>query len=251
MLSKTGSFTFHIESYVCDFEGKATLPVIGNLILQAATIHAGERGFGYEAIVKDRVAWVLSRLSLEMYSYPGHDEGLTIETWIEDIGRFFTQRCFRFINGQRETTGYARTIWAAIDMTTRRPIDILAWRPDMSQYVDAERHCPVKKPEKIVPVAGQPVDRYVVRYSDIDINRHMNSVKYMEHAVNVFDLEMFVHYSIRRFEIVYLQEGTFGDKLDLYREAVSPNEYLIDTRKATGESVCRCRIVWELKAEKR
>jgi|GEM_PF-5589784 len=30
MLPKVGSFKFHIESYVCDFTGKATLPVRGN-----------------------------------------------------------------------------------------------------------------------------------------------------------------------------------------------------------------------------
>ena len=245
MLPKVGSFKFHIESYVCDFKGKATLPVMGTFILQAATIHAQQRGFGYESIVKDNVAWVLSRLSIEISEYPGHDEDLTVETWVEDVTRLFTQRCFKFINKGGNTIGYARTIWAAIDMKTRRPIDIPAWRPDIADYVDDTKKCPVEKPLKIPAVENiEPSMGYSVRYSDIDINRHMNSIKYIEHTLNVFDLEIFKEFNIRKFEIVYLSEGNFGNKLKLYKEEISLNEYLIDTKK-DGESICRVRIIWK------
>jgi acyl-ACP thioesterase len=244
MLPKIGSYKFHIESYVCDFMGKATLPVIGNFILQAATVHAQERGFGYEVIVKDNVAWVLSRLSLEIVEYPGYDEDLTVETWIEDVTRTFTQRCFKFIDKDRRTIGYARSIWAAIDIKTRRPIDIPAWRPDLADYVDNTQNCPVEKPAKIPAVENVESSMgYSVRYSDIDINRHMNSIKYIEHTINVFDLDEFRQKQIYRFEMVYLAEGEFGNKLKLYKKEANPDEYLIDTKK-DGESICRCRIVW-------
>jgi acyl-ACP thioesterase len=244
MFPKVGSFKFHIESYVCDFTGKATLPVISNFILQAATIHAHERGFGYNNISKDNAAWVLSRLSIEMSEYPGHDEDLTVETWVENVARFFTQRCFRFIDKENRTIGYARSIWAAIDIETRRPIDIPVWRPDLPDYITPEKECPIEKMMKIPPVTGiEPSMGYSVRYSDIDINRHMNSVKYMEHIVNTFDLNIFKENFIHKFEIVYLSEGTFGDKLKLYKQAVSKNEYIIDTKKGE-ESICRSRITW-------
>ncbi len=243
MLPLVGSFKFHIDSYVCDFKGKATLPVMGNFILQAATLHAQERGFGYEAIVKDHVAWVLSRMSIEMSEYPGYGEDLIVETWIEDVTRFFTQRCLRFINQDGKTIGYARTIWAAIDMKSRRPIDIPAWRPDIADYVETSVACPVEKPGKIHAVEAEPVMGYSVRYSDMDINRHMNSIKYIEHTINVFDLDMFKQKNIGKFEIVYLAEGAFGDKLKLYKEETNPDEFLIDTKKE-GESICRSRIKW-------
>jgi acyl-ACP thioesterase len=245
MFPKVGSFKFHIESYVCDFTGKATLPVISNFILQAATIHAHERGFGYNNILKDNVAWVLSRLSIEMSEYPEHDEDLTVETWVENVTRFFTQRCFCFINKNKRIIGYARTIWAAIDIETRRPIDIPVWRPDLQDYIVEEKKCPVEKLAKIPAINGlEPSMGYSVRYSDIDINKHMNSVKYMEHIVNTFDLNIFKEKFIHKFEIVYLAEGTFGDKLKLYKQLISENEYVIDTKKGE-ESICRSRIIWK------
>jgi acyl-ACP thioesterase len=247
MLPIVGSFKFHVESYVCDFRGKATLPVICNFILQAATIHAQQRGFGYEAISKDHTAWVLSRFSIEINDYPGYDQDLTVETWIEDVARFFTQRCFRFTNQEGKIIGYARSIWAAIDMQTRRPKDLPSWRPDLSDYIDNTIQCPLEKPSKIAGVEGEPIMGYSVRYSDIDINCHMNSIKYLEHTLNIFDLDIFKQKDICKLEMVYLAEGIFGEKLKLYKQEVNPDEFLIDTKRGE-ESICRSRIVWRKQA---
>ncbi len=243
MLTKLGEYKFYVESYVCDFKGKATLPVLGNFLLKAATIHAHQRGFGYEAISKDGVAWVLSRLSIEIYEYPNHDEELLVETWIEDVTRYFTQRCFRLVSLAGETLAYARTIWAAIGVETRRPIDIMAWRPDIADYIADGIACPVGKPSKIPEAGGEPIIGYTVRYSDIDINKHMNSIKYIEHVINVFDLDFFKDNTIRKFEVVYLAEGGFGDKLKLFQSNVSETDCIIDTKKG-NESVCRSRITF-------
>jgi acyl-ACP thioesterase len=244
-LNKTGSFLFHVESYVCDFTEKATLPVIGNFILDAASIHAQQRGFGYEQISKDGVAWVLSRLSITIDQYPAQNQDFSVETWVEGVSRFFTHRCFRFIGEHGNTLGYARSIWAAIDIHTRRPIDIPSWRPDMLAFIASENPCPVPPMDKIPPVDGaEPTIGYTVRYSDIDINKHMNSVKYIEHALNVFDLNVFKEKIIHKFEIVYLAEANFGDKLKVYKQNHSENGSLIDTKKA-DDSICRIRITWK------
>jgi acyl-ACP thioesterase len=244
MLPKVGSFNYHIESYACDFTGKATIPVIVNCIFQAATAHANERGFGYDDIRKDNIAWVVSRISVEMDEYPEHDENITVETWIENVTRFFTQRCIRFINKDNRVIGYARTIWAAININTRRPVDLPAWRPDLAEYIVPDKECPLEKLAKISPVNGvEPSMGYTVRYSDIDINQHMNSIKYIEHTLNIFDLKVFKEKFIRKYEIVYLVEGIFGDKLKLYKQAVSDDECVIDTKKGE-ESICRSRIIW-------
>ena len=244
MLSKTGSFQYHVESYVCDFTEKATLTVISRFMLDAASIHAQQRGFGYEDISKDNRTWVLSRLALQMEEYPCQNQNITVETWIETVSRLFSQRCFCFLDSSGKKIGYARTVWAAIDQQSRRPIDLQVWRPDMSDYIETEKECPVEKMDKIPPVNG--IDScmgYTVRYSDIDINKHMNSLKYIEHAINIFDLNLFKEKFIHKFEIVFLAEGMFGDKLKLYKQNLSENEYLIDTKKGE-ESICRSRIIF-------
>ncbi|MDR0686434.1 MAG: acyl-[acyl-carrier-protein] thioesterase [Dysgonamonadaceae bacterium] len=236
---------FHVESYVCDFTGRATLPVMSGFILDAASVHAHRRGFGLDKILNDGITWVLSRLSLEIYQYPVSSNDITVETWIEDVGRFFTQRCFRFVRNDGRTLGYARSIWAAINIDSRSPVNIPEWRPDLKDYILRDNKCPIAKMEKIPPVnSTEPVMSYSVRYSDIDINRHMNSMKYIEHVVNVFDLQTFKEKIIGKFEIVYLQEGRFSDRMKLYRENLPDGENIIDTKR-DGESVCRSRIIWK------
>jgi acyl-ACP thioesterase len=245
MLDKLGSFPFLIESYTCDFTEKATLTGIGGYILDAASRHAEERGFGYGEILKDNVAWVLSRLSVQMNSYPAFNRTIRVETWVEGVEKFFTRRCFCVYDEDDTILGYARTIWAAIGIETRRPIDISAWRPDLADYAMPGKECPVEKLPKIPAVEGiEPCMGYSVRYSDIDINKHMNSIKYIEHIVDVFGLTQFREKMIHRFDIIFLAEGIFGDKLKLYKRDISGDESLIDTRRGE-ESVCRGRIIWK------
>ena len=245
MLPKIGSFSFGLESYLCDFSGRATLPLIGNFILQAATNHAQKRGFGFDKMSASGMAWVLSRLSIEMTEYPEHNSLITVETWVEAVANYFTRRCFRIISSNETTVGHALSIWAAIDVNTRQPVDIHSVCPELKESVETGKACPISGISRIPPLKyGNPAGEYVVRYSDIDINRHMNSIKYIEHVVNLFDLDVFRNNQIRKFDITYLAEGMFGDKLDLFMQSDGASGYLVDTRKGP-DSVCRSRIIWQ------
>ena len=45
--NKVGEFHFVTESYLMDFRGRITIPMIGTYLLHAASCHAADRGFGY------------------------------------------------------------------------------------------------------------------------------------------------------------------------------------------------------------
>ncbi|MDP0497548.1 MAG: thioesterase [Verrucomicrobiota bacterium JB024] len=245
MHDKTGSFTFSIASYQCDFTGRAPLPLLGSLLLHAASGHAHAHGFGYDDISRDKVAWVLSRLALALTDYPVRNEALTIQTWVGEVGRFSTRRCFCLTGSEGRVLGYASSLWAALDTSTRRPVNIATWRPDLAEYACPQIPCPVGRPAGIPALVEAPVTTgFVVGYSDIDINGHLNSVKYIEHMLNVFELAQFRDREICRFDIMYLAEGTFGQRLDLAKAAVADDEYVIETRRE-DQTLCRCRIGWE------
>lgn len=177
--NKVGEFHFVTEPYLLDFRGRVTIPMIGNYLIHVASAHAAERGFGFNDMSERHTAWVLSRLAIEMIEYPAMSEPITLYTWVDEVGRLFTSRCFELVDAGGKTFGYARSIWAAIDVETRRPtlLDVAG----LSAYV-TDRPCPIEKPEKIAAVEqdteGFP---YIIKYSDLDINGHLNSIKYMEH----------------------------------------------------------------------
>ncbi len=124
-LHSIGSYKFKIDAYLTDFRGKTTLPMIGNFMLQAATKHAEERGFGYSHMKSINLVWVLSRMAVELFEYPDNDSIITINTWVTDVNRLFTERYFSFENEEGKEIGFAKSLWAAIDWETRKLSNLL------------------------------------------------------------------------------------------------------------------------------
>ncbi len=241
-MDKLGEFHFVTESYLLDFQGKLPIPSIGNYLLHAASSHADARGFGYTDMTEKQTAWVLSRLAIEMTDYPRTSENITLYTWIDEVGKLFTSRCFELCNADGKTLGFARSIWAAIDMNSRRPtlLDV----EKLSEYI-IERPCPIEKPGKIKPVEQDTVgELFRVRYSDLDINRHLNSIKYMEHLLNMFDVSLFEEKQITRFEIAYQSEGRYGMELALHMKEADTGKYDMAICNE-GKAICRAAVTWK------
>ena len=236
-----GKYDFVTEQYLLDFRGRVTIPVIGNYLMHAASNHASKRGFGFSDMTEKNAAWVLSRLAIEINRYPVMSEPVTIYTWIDEVGRLFTNRCFEIIDSTGASITYARSIWAAINLQTRRPapLDIEA----LSVYM-TDRPCPIEKPGKIAAIEteseGVP---YQVKYSDLDINGHFNSVKFMEHFLDLFELDLFREKEVKRFEISYLSEGQYGMPLTLHKKETEPDKYTMAICNE-GKAICRATAEW-------
>ena len=74
------------------------------------------------------------------------------------------------------------------------------------------------------------------------INGHINSVKYIEHVLDLWPLEWYREHSIRRFEIAYVAEAHAGDKLSFYREQTAENEYCTRIVRGDGTECCRSKV---------
>lgn len=239
--TKVGEFQFVTEPYLSDFRGRVTIPMIGNYLLQVASKHAAERGFGYSDMSEKHTAWVLSRLAIEIIEYPAVSESITLYTWVDEVGRLFTSRCFELVNSEGKTFGYARSIWAAIDVNTRRPTLLDINR--IGEYI-SDRPCPIEKPGKIAPIENETEGSlYVVKYSDLDINGHLNSMKYIEHLLDLFDIELFKTKDIKRFEIAYQSEGKYGMELMLHKLKMDSDSYSLSICNG-GKAICRASVVW-------
>ena len=92
--------------------------------------------------------------------------------------------------------------------------------------------------------AAQFVRTIDTNYSDVDINGHINSVKYIEHVLDLWSLEWYKEYNIRRFEMAYVAEAHAGDKLSFYREQTADNEYCIRIVRTDGTECCRSKITF-------
>ena len=234
----TGQYEFVPESYLLDFRGRVTIPMMGNYMMHAASNHATMRGFGFSDMTERNTAWVLSRMAIEVNRYLVMSEPVTLYTWVDEVGRFLTSRCFELVDSTGTSIAYARSIWAAIDLQTRRPVPLDV--EGLSGYI-VDRPCPIEKPGKIGAIEteteGVP---YQVKYSDLDVNGHFNSIKYIEHLLDLFDLDLFREKEVRRFEIAYLSEGRYGMMLTLHKMETEPDKFTMAICH-DGKAICRAR----------
>ena len=96
--NKIGTYKFVAEPFHVDFTGRLTMGVLGNHLLNCAGFHASDRGFGIATLNEDNYTWVLSRLAVELDEMPYQYEDFSIQTWVENVYRLFTDRNFAIID---------------------------------------------------------------------------------------------------------------------------------------------------------
>lgn len=245
-MDKVGKYLNMAEPFHCDFQGRLMMGHLGNHMLNAADFHSTDRGFGMKYLNTIQKTWVLSRLAIEMTEMPCQYDRFYVETWVESAMRYFTNRNFRVVDEAGKVFGYGRSIWAMIDTVTRQPTDLLAIHNGaINNWIEREKECPIDKGGRVKmsdnAVFVRAIDTY---YNDVDINGHINSVKYIEHVLDLWDLEWYSKHPIRRLEIAYVAEAHQGDRLSFYREQTNENEFCIRICHDDNIEAARCKVVF-------
>lgn len=202
---------FILTAADCNCQREMSAGRLVTLIIETATEHANSIGVGYDRLISYGISWVLSRLSIELTEVPQINHKYKLVTWVESINRLFTERNFEIVDcdGDR-TVGYARTIWMAIDVKTRRPADLTCLNI-LEQFI-TDRPCPIAKQPKLA-LNGDPVSEttYMFVTSDIDINRHVTTRRYIELITDRWDLGFWDQNRIGRFDVAFRHEMHFGE----------------------------------------
>lgn len=253
-LDKVGCYPFLAEPFHCDFSGRLFLGHLGNHMLNAADFHSTDRGFGMRYLLTINRSWVLSRLAIEMAEMPRMYTRFNVETWVESAMRYFTNRNFAVRGEDGTIYGYGRSIWAMIDTETRQPTDILSINDgSINSWIEKEKTCPIDKGGRVrMSDDAEFVRTIETNYNDVDINGHINSVKYIEHVLDLWPLEWYKEHTIRRFEIAYVAEAHAGDTLSFYREKIAAeaengaaeDEYCIRIVRTDGTECCRSKVIF-------
>lgn len=245
-MDKIGRYEFMAEPFHCDFSGHLFMGHLGNHMLNAADFHSTARGFGMRYLMTIQRSWVLSRLAIEMNEQPEQYDKFTVETWVESAMRYFTSRNFRVVNSDGRVYGYGRSIWAMIDTETRQPSDLFAIdNGSINNWIETEHDCPIEKGGRVkMSDNAQLIETIKTHYNDVDINGHINSVKYIEHVLDLWPMEWYRDHRIKRFEIAYVAEAHAGDSLSFYREETGLGEYCIRICRNDNVEVARSKVLF-------
>ena len=234
-------YSFKIQPQDVDFQFRIRMAALTNILLTTAGYNADDNGFGMRRLNAAESSWVLLRFAVEMIYFPEQYEQIHVETWIEEVGRASTTRNFCIRNEKQEIIGNACSIWAMIDMQTRRAKDLQSLE-GIHQFANGIIG-KIEKPIKLAAIEGSMFDGFKVKYSDIDINGHVNTMRYIEWISNCFSLDTYSKKKVKRFEINFMNEMLFDDEVNIIGQEVATDDFRFEIKK-DDKTACRARVVF-------
>lgn len=198
-------------------------------------------GTSYEELFNQKKAFLLSTIRLEFISPIYAYDMISVDTWAQE-GKGFTYPRFFEIKRDGETVAEGASNWALVHTEEKRLIP--QGEIDLS-------HFPIDEPLKTehslrirIPSALplSLVGEYTVKYSDIDLNGHMNNTNYpgliCDHIPGIDKIR------ITSMGISFPNEAKYGEVLKVYLGRVD-NKYFFRTIREDGKINIEAEIIFE------
>ncbi len=249
----TWTDAFTVRSYEIDPDGVLTLPTLCNYLQETAGNHATTFDLASDHLLAGGLAWVLIRLQVEVERFPGWREEIVVETWPSGFDGLYAQRDFIVTDAEGGEIARATSQWFVMDVTRRRPVRLPASvaaieRPDRPHALGPDR-TPLATLE--VP---QRERRFSVRRSDLDLNQHVNNVRFVEWALEAVPDAVREQHRPRALDVQFRAESVYGDTVcsacgeatdgtALLHEVTRDGDPSADSGQA-GRLLARARTVW-------
>ena len=208
--------TYALTASDIDCHRRLRLSNLLSYLQNIATDHAEIIGIGGDEMMRDHGAfWMMVRSHLALRRPITYEDGeVMIHTWHRGVTKSATVfRDFDIYAGE-ELIGEAVASWVIVDVESRRilkpgsiPALHTAVRPVVVKEIIPAK---VSMPEEL-----HETFRRVVRYSDTDINGHMNNTRYADIACDAICYEQFADRFVSEMKINYLRESFPGDELGI------------------------------------
>lgn len=233
------SQTIETPSYLCDVDDRLHTWAAVRLCQEVTEYHGNATGIGFQTLLAQRRAWVISHALYNVYRLPSAFERITLETWARgDNGLIaFRDYCVRAeASGEVLLTGTSH--WPLISLDTRRVVrlgDVVkGYSIETRQATAYSQLAKLQLPD----MQGlQPAMSREVCYAMLDHTQHVNNSEYIrmlfDHLITRgFDLG--TPFSL---EVNYAHESRLGDGLQLYHVGQSPVHFFrIDNPRGTSVS---------------
>ena len=237
-----------IRAYEVDAHGLLSLPSLCNLLQNAAGNHARQLQLSIDDLLEQNCTWVLSRLAVRIDGSAGWGDRINVRTWASGIEKLFAMRDFACFDAvSKKPLASAVSAWLIIDTESRRPLRV---RPHVEHLHMAEgSHVLDIIPGKFPPPETSDCERlFRVGFSDMDVNRHVNNVRYITWAYETVPREIHEGFRPSYLEINYLGEALYNDELrsiSCTLDSSSPSFLHSVVRISDEKEMLRAMTRWE------
>ena len=234
------SFPFYAETFLADSKGRMRPSNICSSMLNFAYRHADARGFGSTS----SLGWVIARMGVHVERVPLEKERLRVDTWIRNLYHGFTDRCVRMVDEDGNEVVSMIATFAMIDLETRTSVDL------NGNIGVAMNGCLVPDEQlalrRIPSINRTPVEEDTFKrrphYSDIDVNGHMNSIRYIDHILDAMPIDYIKSHDLTDIVVAYMQEGSATEELAYGIKELEPDHYIVQVTKENGAASSRFEL---------
>ena len=209
---------FMVTSNDIDGNLEIKLSSLTRYMQQVATDNVSEMGYGHKELSKERHMWVIIRMQMHINRLPKLDEEFYISTHPGDSKAFLFFRYFEVYDASNKLIACASSSWVVLNYDTRKVV-IRPFEKTLPVETDKDD---IPLPEKVLGDAPHLVDTRKARYSEVDMNGHINNTRYVDYIQDLHDTKFFKENRISKILINFEKEIMEGDTISLYSNKESP-----------------------------
>jgi len=228
-------FYLRTSDFDCHMQLKPS--AVLDLFQEVAGAHAEELGIGFNKLLENNLLWVITKVKYQVVGKVEMHKPVTVHTWPLKPARVAFQREYLIENENGETVIKGSSEWVTMHSEKRRLVP-------MNDIYPLEEFCEDKMFEgRLVKVSDFDSAQYesLIRpaFCDLDMNGHVNNIKYADFVLNTVDLSTS---QIDTFQIDYHREVQKDMPLSVlvYR---SDKDVLAKGVSEAGEKMFSCQIL--------
>lgn len=203
-----------IASSMCDANMKMRPSAFFQIFQDLATDAAETNGVGKSEVFDKGLLWIFVRVSVRFYDYPLYRDQVTLYTYPNKTRAIFYPRQAYMEDENGKILAKVHSLWALIKKEDRE----LYMTPLPNMHGFEKRDDELPSPKKVeAPSEGMTLlDERHIGYTDLDLNKHMNNVRYIEYILDLFPTSYFAEHPLKGIDINYIHEIHEGETLSLY-----------------------------------
>ena len=204
--------TFTVSSFDVDAKKQASLQSVARYMQEMATQHAINMKLGFDDMIRENRAWVLAQMLIRIDRFPRFMDDFSITTWSNGPDGRFALRDFIIEDAAGEKIGGASTTWFVIDIDEKKICRLDGYFPGYD-YTHIE-FALGRKPDRVkVDPSANDEEHTRVRFSELDINGHMNNVRYLDYIIDMIPNNFRMQNNLIEIEMNFLKESKLDQRL--------------------------------------
>lgn len=245
-MGKTYEKIYEITYGETDGRGDCRITSMMSFFSDCCLSQEEENSMNYTSSDSD-TTWVFFDYDIIMNRYPKYREKVKIITYVEAIRKFYSNRIFEAYDMEGNLVSRASVLAFLINKKTRRPARI--------SDAEYEVHGVSKESSKLLrkKLDFEKFEEedfsldFHIRYLDIDLNKHVSNIKYIEWVLETVPVDIALKYKMKRIKIKFEKEITYGHNVNIKSKIIRGKDeikVLHKVQNEEGENITLAETYW-------